>query len=634
MSDDQELDRQLRMMAHTSLTARASAVDVDAERHALSARLTGETPGGRSDNRQALRAAGHRQWLMVAAVAALLAGGIVTIGWLRSADDATPIRPADTTANTFTTDCDPGPSECAPNTATTIVVPATTDPATSEPAISGSNTTAPELAPVPTFTPIDTTGSVADPVEVRAGGVVTVTPPGPIERSCGDRVSMVAGGDDSISGIDGQISQGIWLPAPDGLSAVDLLACDVPVSAAPVTLVVPADVPPGSYDICLTRYEDSTGCAYVQITAAAEKLPEVSTVSDAARAALDGGYFTRRSNDAAPYYDIVNIIPKREETTLDESRLSVVFAPLVLLDGWMVSLGGEDISSRCDNRTVEVSGEGAAVDIMARELPVARSIATNSLGTLWAGRDVCPPGSKWGDPGTFFELVALDLTAENPAVTVIQTRPSDPNAVWFDDGEVVYAPGDLTLWSISSLGRFAAVEETVLTEKSRWHVFDLSAPGAPVTLASGCPLAGDIIGAPSFVWAVDVESPVVVVPRLCASLIVGDMPASQMPGDGDVQVEAVGLAGSSTPNDVVWRTSVAGTTADGYSRSAHVSARFDDNGTIVALLTAAGGVELQSRTFVLIGTDATEITTPRSERSAFVPRELFSPWELATTAPG
>ncbi len=579
MSDDQELDRQLRQLARSSLAARAAAIDVDTDRHALATRLAGE--------RSAPPTRGRRQWLVAAAIAALVTGGFVTIGWLRGADGGTPTGPADTTAQT-----------------------ATTGPATTEP-------------------------TTADPAVVRAGEVVTITPSGPIERLCLDVVSLVATDGSSDDNPDGLIESGNWLVAPaGGLANVDGRSCGSTISDQPVSLVVPTDVPVGQYEMCLTRYDDPTGCAPVEIKEAAPELPDVSVVSDAALAALETKYFTRLSTDEAPYYDIVASTPGREERTLNDRERAVALSPRVLLDGWTVSLGGEGLNSRCENRTVVVSGEGEVVDTMQRELPVARSIAANSLGMVWAGRDVCPPGSRWGDPGTFFELVALDLTAENPAVVVLQTRPADPNDVWFDDGVVVSAPGELTVSSISFFGRFAAVAEAVQTERSRWHVFDLVAPGGPMPLASGCLLAGDIIGAPSFAGDIDVESSIVVVPRLCARLVAGGSPTNQMLGDGNVQVEAVGLTGSSAPNEVVWRTSVAGITADSYSRSAHVSARFDDKGTIVALLTAAGGVELQSRTFLLIGDDATEITTPGSVYSAFYTSELFSPWELATTGAG
>ena len=61
-----------------------------------------------------------------------------------------------------------------------------------------------------------------------------------------------------------------------------------------------------------------------------------------------------------------------------------------------------------------------------------------------------------------------------------------------------------------------------------------------------------------------------------------------------------------------------------------MSAQLDTNDRIVALLTAGGDVEKPSRTFVLVGSDATEIITERAERSAFYPRDLFSPSELGT----
>ena len=64
----------------------------------------------------------------------------------------------------------------------------------------------------------------------------------------------------------------------------------------------------------------------------------------------------------------------------------------------------------------------------------------------------------------------------------------------------------------------------------------------------------------------------------------------------------------------------AGLGADGYSRTAGLSARLGDDGTVWALLSAGGDVERQGRTFMLHSDTAIDITQDGYYDVAFDPR--------------
>jgi hypothetical protein len=246
-----------------------------------------------------------------------------------------------------------------------------------------------------------------------------------------------------------------------------------------------------------------------------------------------------------------------------------------------------------------------------------------SQGVVIAGRDVCPDGTRWGDPGTRWELVALDLTASVPSVAVLQTLQPEPSQVMFQTDDVVVAVGEPMIESISDDGRYVAFVEGFNSEQSRWHVVDLEAPSEMLDIDSTCELSGDIVAPPRFVG-----NGIVVVARLCVPPDAAELANLQQGrGSGDVQVEAVNLEAASPTERIVWHSSVPGLGADGYSRTAGLSARLGDDGSVWALLTAGSDVERQGRTFVLHRNTATDITQDGYYDLAFDPTQLIMPWD-------
>jgi hypothetical protein len=336
----------------------------------------------------------------------------------------------------------------------------------------------------------------------------------------------------------------------------------------------------------------------------------------AAAAELDVGYFGRRYVNDTSYFSIDEFDADGTLVrTLSDDERAGLFPRHVLPDGETLTLEGSRPEGRCVNRLLAPAPHP--------DLTAARSIGVTSQGVVIAGRDVCPDGTRWGDPGTRWELVALDLTASVPSVAVLQTLQPEPSQVMFQTDDVVVAVGEPIIESISDDGRYVAFVESFNSEQSRWHVVDLEAPSEMLDIDSTCELSGDIVAPPRFVG-----NGIVVVARLCVPPDAAE-PANlqQGRGSGDVQVEAVNLGAASPTERIVWHSSVPGLGADGYSRTAGLSARLGDDGSVWALLTAGGDVEQQGRTFVLHGDTATDITQDGYYDVAFDPAQLIMPWD-------
>jgi hypothetical protein len=335
-----------------------------------------------------------------------------------------------------------------------------------------------------------------------------------------------------------------------------------------------------------------------------------------APAQLDVGYFGRRYVNEAPYFAIDEFDADGTLLrTLPAEELASLFPRYQLPDGRMLALDGPRPEGRCVNQPLTPA--------LHPDLTAARSIGVTSQGVVVAGRDVCPEGTRWGDPGTHWELVALDVTAPNPNVEVLQTRQPEPSQMLFQNDDVVVAVGEPVIESISDDGRYVALVEGFNSEQTRWHVVDLESPSEMLETDSTCELAGDIVAPPRFAG-----NGIVVVARRCAPLDVAEPENLQQGrGTGDVQVEAVDLAAAFPPDRIVWHGSVPGVGANSYSETAGLSARLGDDGAVWALLTAGGGVEVQERMFVLHGDAATEITQDGYYGVAFDPAQLIMPWD-------
>jgi len=266
---------------------------------------------------------------------------------------------------------------------------------------------------------------------------------------------------------------------------------------------------------------------------------------------------------------------------------------------------------RCTNDPIVRTVDATVVDAPP-QLGLARSVTATSQGLILATRDVCPEGTKWGDPGTHWELVSLDVTDAAASVDVLQTRLPDPSLVWYDQGGVVAAGGEPRIVGASQDGGRVSFIDAFNPDDARWLLVDLAAPESMASLPSSCPLPGDIATAPRFVGSL------VVVGRLCATLTAADEPYSIGQGSGVLRVEAIDL----TDGVVVWSSAAAGVGANSYSRTASVSADVADDGSPWVFLGAAGGVEQPTRWFVLHGDDVTEITRDDYVAFAFDPAEL------------
>jgi hypothetical protein len=424
-----------------------------------------------------------------------------------------------------------------------------------------------------------------------------------VQRACGAIFTLAPTA--GSTGTAGQIVAGVWRPAPDGdVTAVTYPACDGERSASAVAVVVPSDVPPGDYDICLTMPGDIAGCAPVTVDPPESRTSTSTVIGDVV---LTSEYLGRRPLERPPFFAIDRFAADGTRLgTLSDAEVASLSPIHTLGDGSTVELRGESPpQGRCANLPL-VRSSGGAPALLHPELADARSVIVTATDVVVAGRDVCPPGTRWGDPGTRWELVAVDLAGDDPTVVVLQTRQADPSSIQYDDGDVVVAVGELRPGGASPDGRYVSLLDLYHNERARWHVIDLEQPGEMLALATTCPLAGDIVGPPNFVGA-----DVVVVARVCAAFTVADEPVNGPSfGDGDVHVEAVDL-GTDTPGARVhWHSSVSGLGFDSYSRTVGLSARRDDDGGFSALLTAGGGVELPSRTFALRGDMAREITQP------------------------
>lgn len=202
-------DAELQQLAHRSLARRTAGVDSHAALAVLSERLGLDG---------ASTACSRHRWLAAAAAAVLVVGGVTALAVTRSGDE----RPA-------------------------------TDPAPSVPAPS----------PPPSSEHVELTDhlAAAEPSEVAAGGEVTITPVGEIERWCLDQVAAF-GPEATMVAV---LRDGELFPVQrDG--DVDALWCeDGPTG--PVTFTVPPQLPPAAYVMCLTEQAAPESCADVTVTA-------------------------------------------------------------------------------------------------------------------------------------------------------------------------------------------------------------------------------------------------------------------------------------------------------------------------------------------------------------------------------
>ncbi|MFT3853999.1 MAG: hypothetical protein QM733_14840 [Ilumatobacteraceae bacterium] len=579
MTDDARLDGRLHDLARSSLDRHAATVDVDAAFAALTARLGGDDTVPVVSRVRPRR----RLWLAGAAAALVVGATLVTVTLARRSTQhhSTGTVPASTASS----------STAMPTTAPTSTT--TVTPSTQPPVITAT----------------------AMPAAVDSGATVTITPTATVQRSCGDVVTIRSGDDQHAIG---QLDRTGWHLAPSDGTPVTYLACAGTVSAGAVELVVPTELPTGEYTICLTPGTSVDGCAPVTVTAPATP---PTTPPTGGVATLDVRSFGVRADSPLPGVVVDELAPNgrriRTAAEADEATLRAPRASL-LPDGSTVTLAALADFPRCNNAPIVHTVDGTAV-AAPPQLDAARSLTATTTGLIVATRDICPDGTTWGDAGTHWELVSLDATDPTATVQALQTRLPDPNLVWFDHDGYVLTAGQPSIVSASPDGRYVALIDGYNPDSTRWLLVDLDAPGALTQIPSSCPLAGDIVAEPRFVGSL------VVAARQCTWLRDADDPFGQGGqggqaglGNGPVEVEAIDLAAG----EVVWHSAAAGAGPNGYNRTAFVSARVSEDGTVWAILGADGGVEERTRWFVLHGDDVAEITRDDYVSFAFDPAEL------------
>jgi hypothetical protein len=136
---------------------------------------------------------------------------------------------------------------------------------------------APELS-----TSLPTAWAVAEPITVRTGGQVMITPSGVVERAC-DFLIRTVRQDGSAAGQLGSISPGSWSAGiPKPVAAPNCAGTQM-VTDEPLTVAIPRNMPAGTYDLCLTANLDPAGCARVTIEGSLDEAtaePSIVTVGE------------------------------------------------------------------------------------------------------------------------------------------------------------------------------------------------------------------------------------------------------------------------------------------------------------------------------------------------------------------
>ena len=227
MPTDDELDRRIAETALSAFERVRRTVDPATEYEAFQRRLDGAE----------LIEVGpalvlHRRWTVVAAAAAIVVAVGVTAFLVG--------RDADTDAVA------PPPSSSSPSTIDSSTLPATTSASTT--------------------TPVSALAE-ASPDVVAAGDQITITPAGFVQRACLDIVTATRRDDEGPR--VGQIVDGRVVSPATG-TEVTYPECFGEYSDAGLSFIVPATLPPGPYEMCLTDDANPSGCASVDVTPPSE----------------------------------------------------------------------------------------------------------------------------------------------------------------------------------------------------------------------------------------------------------------------------------------------------------------------------------------------------------------------------
>lgn len=636
--DDDQLDAELRRRAADAMARRAESVDPDADRAALEQRIAASGASAVTSRPRSSRR------LLAAALVLFFVGSIVAAIAFWQRDDGSVVvdrLPGTTTPSTPVATTEPTPSTSPDTTeatrSTTSTTSTTDAPVDTDATTSSISTTGSTVASSPPSTDPDvvTASTIIAPVLCREAPVappslVDGSPTGEVTVTTVEGGSQLArwGAADSPSAVfqvlDGEVDLSWFEANPElivargSFEAVAIPVADPP--AGPITIYV-RDATTG----CAQAYGVGPGLLVDEArrvaTAWVEALAAGSAVEPPASTRTSAGFVGRRITEAAPFLALDRFDADGQLTgTLSADELRALVAPPPLPDGSVVTLDGERPQGRCENVPLTRATDGVGAPLHP-DLAAARSFGVTADGVVIAARDVCPDGTRWGDDGTSWELVALDVAAATPTVETLLSRPSDPAAIEFDDGTRVIAMGEMLVEDISPDGRYVGLRDLHIVDQWRFHVVDRTAPGSVLAIESSCVAAGDIVGPPRFL-----DDDTVVIARVCATETPADPLAAIPFGDGDVQVEAVDLD-RPAGEQVRWHTSVAGVGPHAFNRSVGLSALAGSADAPVAILTAGGDIEASTRSFVLADDTSTEITKPGYTAFAFDPADLIEPWD-------
>lgn len=229
-----------------------------------------------------------------------------------------------------------------------------------------------------------------------------------------------------------------------------------------------------------------------------------------------------------------------------------------------------------DVPVVEWSPEAGAQPFAV--LPTAASTAMSADGVLVAIRSSCPDGAMWGDPGTYQELVRVELGSPQPSIEVLTTlepvlnpfSDTDPAVGWWSDWRVGnVAPG----------GRFATLYRSIHVEGSVIEIRDLDRPERPMEISGSCESPAHPVSEGSFL-----DATTSVVALVCP--------------DRRVIVDEVDL----NTGEVIWTGGPTPVQLSGYQdQSIGVSASLAPDGHVVAIVSGNGveGPEYLHRSFLV-----------------------------------
>lgn len=227
MPTDDELDRRIAETARSAFERVQRGVDPATEYEAFQRRL---------DGAELIEVGSapvpHRRWTVVAAAAVVVVAVGVTAFLARRDVDTDVVAPP--------------PSSSLPSTAESSTAPATTAASTT--------------------TPVSVLAE-ASPDVVAAGEQITITPAGFVQRACLDIVTATRRNDEGPRVeqiVDGRVV------SPATGTAVTYPECFGEYSDAGFTFIVPATLPPGPYEMCLTDDANPSGCASVDVTPPSE----------------------------------------------------------------------------------------------------------------------------------------------------------------------------------------------------------------------------------------------------------------------------------------------------------------------------------------------------------------------------